>query len=59
MKKSERESGMGPGPMTRRVYNLGIGLHFQPIGPMVFTQVLVENCPFFLQDALLPETVTI
>jgi len=62
MERSEREAGRidGPrGPMTRRVYNLGIGLHFQPIGFMVFTQDLVENRPFFLQNTLLRETVTI
>lgn len=28
---------------VRRVHTLGIGLRFQPIGPVVFTQDPVEN----------------
>lgn len=34
-----------PSPMTRRVYNLGIGLHFQPIGPTVFIRGPVQDPP--------------
>lgn len=47
-KKAERgckkeEKGRIEELAVRRVYTLGIGLHFQPIGPMVFTQDPVEN----------------
>lgn len=50
--KGEGGSGSEMSPMTRRVYDLGIGLHFQPIGPMVFIRSPVDPLP----SSLLPRT---